>query len=46
MTVAELIDLLMKFPEEEPVYVPNFNSNNNHPVTNLVLSSAGVLIDY
>jgi hypothetical protein len=46
MTVAELIDLLMKFPEEEPVYVPDFNSNNNHPVNNLVLTERGVLIDY
>ncbi len=46
MTVKELIDLLMGFPEDEKVMVPDFNSNNNHPVTNLVLSSAGVLIDY
>jgi len=46
VTVAELIDLLMKFPEEESVYVPDFNSNNNHPVNNLVLTERGVLIDY
>ncbi len=46
MTVKELIELLMGFPEDEPVYVPDFNSNDNSPVTNLVLTDKGVLIDY
>ena len=46
MTVKELIDLLMGFPEDEKVMVPDFNSNNNHPVNNLVLTERGVLIDY
>lgn len=46
MTVKDLIELLMEFPEDEPVYVPDFNSNIDSLVTNLVLTERGVLIDY
>lgn len=46
MTVKELIDLLMGMPEDESVYVPDFNSYDNRPVTNVVLSKQGVLLDY
>ena len=46
MTVKELIDLLMGFPEDEPVYIPDFNSYDDRPVTNAILSDKGVLIDY
>lgn len=46
MTVKELVDMLMDMPEDEPVYVPDFNSYDNRPVTNVVLSATGVLIDY
>lgn len=46
MTVAELIDLLMGFPEEEEVKVPDFNSYDNYPVKNAVLTKDGVLLDY
>ena len=46
MTVAELIDLLMGFPEEEEVKIPDFNSYVNHTIKNAVLSRDGVLLDY
>lgn len=46
MTVKELIDLLMEFPEEEPVKIPDFNSYDNHEIKNIVLSKDGVLLDY
>jgi hypothetical protein len=46
MTVKEMIDILSDMPEDEPVYVPDFNSYDNRPVTNIVLSKQGVLIDY
>ena len=46
MTVAELIDLLMKFPEDEKVMIPDFNSNLDHEVKNVVLTNNGVLLDY
>ncbi len=46
MTVEELIDRLMEFPKDEPVYVPDFQSDNDQPVSNVILTNKGVLIDY
>ena len=46
MTVKELIDMLMGFPEDEKVMIPDFNSNLDHEVKNVVLTSNGVLLDY
>lgn len=46
MTVKELIDLLEGFPEDEKVMIPDFNSNLDHEVQNVVLTSTGVLLDY
>ena len=46
MTVKELIDLLMGFPEEEEVLIPDFNSNLDYEVKNVVLTNQGVLLDY
>lgn len=46
MTVKELIELLMEFPEEEAVKIPDFNSYDNHEINNVVLTKDGVLIDY
>ena len=46
MTVKELIELLMGFPDDEEVMIPDFNSNHNHKITNVVLTSKGVLFDY
>jgi hypothetical protein len=46
MTVKELIDLLMAFPEDEPVYIPDFNSYDNHYITNAVLTDKGIALDY
>ena len=46
MTVKELIDLLMGLPEDEPVFIPDFNSNLDHEVKNVVLTNNGVLLDY
>jgi hypothetical protein len=46
MTVKELIDMLMGFPEDEKVMIPDFNSNLDHEVKNVVLTNNGVLLDY
>ncbi len=46
MTVKELIDMLMRFPEDEKVMIPDFNSNLDHEVQNVVLTNNGVLLDY
>lgn len=46
MTVKELIDMLMGFPEDEKVMIPDFNSNHDHEVQNVVLTNNGVLLDY
>jgi len=46
MTVKELIDLLMGFPEDEKVLIPDFNSNLDYEVKNVVLTKQGVLLDY
>lgn len=48
MTVKELIELLESMPDNEPVYVPNFNEGSwaDKPVTNVVLTYKGVLLDY
>ena len=46
MTVKELIDLLMGFPEDENVMIPDFNSNLDYEVKNVVLTKQGVLLDY
>jgi hypothetical protein len=46
MTVKELIDMLMGFPEDEPVFIPDFNSYDNFPIKNVVLTSKGVALDY
>ncbi len=46
MNVKELIDLLMEFPEEEKVYVPDWTSDKNFEVNNVVLTVEGALIDY
>lgn len=46
MTVKELIDMLMSFPDDEEVFIPDFNSYNNFPIKNVVLTSKGVLLDY
>ncbi len=46
MTVKELIELLLDFPEDEKVLIPDFNSNNDFEVQNVVLTSKGILLDY
>lgn len=46
VTVKELIDMLMGFPEDEKVMIPDFNSNLDHEVKNVVLTNTGVLLDY
>ncbi len=46
MTVAELIDLLMGFPEEETVFIPAMDSQLNYVITNAVLTNNGVALDY
>lgn len=46
MTVKELIEMLMEFPEDEKVMIPDFNSNLDHEVKNVVLTNNGVLLDY
>lgn len=46
MTVRELINLLEGFPEDEKVMIPDFNSNLDHEVKNVVLTNNGVLLDY
>lgn len=46
MTVKELIDLLMGFPEDDKVLIPDFNSNHDYEVKNVVLTKMGVLLDY
>lgn len=46
MNVKELIDLLMGFPEDEEVMIPDFNSYDNHKIVNAVLTNKGVLLDY
>lgn len=48
MTVKELVDLLMGFPEDEPVYVPDFQQGSwaDKPVTNVVLTYKGVILDF
>lgn len=46
MTVKELIELLMGFPEDEKVMIPDFNSNLDYEVKNVVLTKQGVLLDY
>lgn len=46
MTVKELIELLMGFPEDEKVMIPDFNSNHDYEVKNVVLTKQGVLLDY
>ena len=46
MTVKELIDMLMGFPEDEKVMIPDSNSNLDHEVQNVVLTNNGVLLDY
>lgn len=47
MTVKELIDLLMGFPEDEKVMIPDWaDSNFNWEIKNIILSEKGVLIDY
>lgn len=44
MTVKELIDSLMTFPYDEPVYIPVGVANI--PVDNVVLTDRGVVLDY
>ena len=46
MTVKELVELLMGFPDDEKVMIPDFNSNLDHEVKNVVLTNNGVLLDY
>ncbi len=49
MTVRELIDLLMEFPEDKIVYVPDwasFEGIEDKPVQNAVLTSKGIVLDY
>ncbi len=46
MTVKELIELLMGFPEDEKVMIPDFNSSEDYEIKNLVLTAKGVLVDY
>jgi len=46
MTVKELIEMLMEFPEDEKVMIPDFNSSLDHEVKNVVLTNNGVLLDY
>ena len=44
MTVEELVDLLMQFPDQDPVYIPVGQANI--PVDNAVLTDRGVVLDY
>jgi hypothetical protein len=44
MTVKELIDTLLSFPEDEPIYIPVGVANI--PVDNVVLTDRGVVLDY
>lgn len=44
MTVKELIDSLMAFPDDQPVYIPVGAANI--PIENVVLTSKGVVLDY
>lgn len=46
MTVKELVELLMGFPDDEQVFIPDFNSNKNYEIDNVVLTNRGVLLDY
>lgn len=46
MTVKELIELLTGFPEDEEVFIPDFNSYDNHTIKNAVLTKEGVALDY
>ena len=46
MTVKELIEMLMGFPEDEKVFIPDFNSYDNFPIKNVVLTSKGGALDY
>lgn len=44
MTVKELIDILLIFPEDQPVYIPVGVANI--PIDNVVLTDRGVVLDY
>lgn len=46
MTVKELIDLLMGFPEDEKVMIPDFKSDRDYDISNAILTYKGVLLDY
>ncbi|MEM1945036.1 MAG: hypothetical protein QXX57_04800 [Nitrososphaerota archaeon] len=46
VTVKGLIELLMGFPKDEEVFIPDFNSYANHTIKNAVLTKEGVALDY
>ena len=46
VTVKELIERLEEMPEDETVYVPDFNGIDDKEVVNVVFATKGVLIDY
>lgn len=45
MTVKELIEILEDMPEDEKVFVPDFNGYDDKEVTNVVFSTKGVILD-
>jgi hypothetical protein len=46
MTVKELIEYLEEMPDEEKVFVPDFNGYDDKEVTNVVFTVKGVVLDY
>jgi hypothetical protein len=45
MTVKELIFYLENMPEDEKVFVPDFNGYDDKEVTNVVFTVKGVVLD-
>jgi hypothetical protein len=45
MTVKELMDRLEDMPDDEKVYVPDFNGYDDKEVTNVVFTVKGVVLD-
>ena len=44
VTVNELVELLMGFPEDEPIYIPVGQANI--PVDDAVMTNKGIVLDY
>jgi hypothetical protein len=45
MTVKELMQRLEDMPEDEKVFVPDFNGYDDKEVTNVVFTVKGVVLD-